>query len=76
LIHDGDDNNGNNEDYGLPSIEQLLYTTLQKDGFTAEDQRPNNTAFGVGDTSARERGSSVHNNGSALVDNSGGSPGK
>jgi hypothetical protein len=28
--------------------QQLLYTTLQKEAFAAEDQRPNNTAFGVG----------------------------
>ena len=65
----------NDDGYDLPSIEQLLYTTLQKEGFAAEDQRPNNTAFGVGDAIA-ERGGSLDDNGSAPGDNSGGSRGE
>ncbi|KAF8850006.1 hypothetical protein BDZ45DRAFT_697068 [Acephala macrosclerotiorum] len=72
-INDGDDNR-NDDSYDPPSIEQRLYTTLQKEGFAAEDRRPNNTAFGVGDTIAEERGGSLDDNRSAPGDNSSGSP--
>ncbi|PVH68166.1 hypothetical protein DL98DRAFT_542612 [Cadophora sp. DSE1049] len=62
----------NENDCDLPLIKQLLYTTLQKDGFAVEDQRQNNTAYGVGDVTIKERGGSL-DNGSAAGDNSGGS---
>lgn len=65
------DSNDNDDDCDLPSIEQLLYTTLQKEGFATEDQRPKNSAFVVGDA-----GSLDDDNGSALGDNSGGSLGE
>ncbi|KAG9227976.1 hypothetical protein BJ875DRAFT_530575 [Amylocarpus encephaloides] len=66
---------GNDDDCDLPPIEQLLYTTLQKEGFTTEDQRPKTSAFKVGNT-AVERGDSLDDdNGSALGDNLGGSLG-
>jgi hypothetical protein len=70
------DNENDDDDCDLPSIEQLLYTTLQKEGFAAEDQRPKNTAFGVGDTTAKESGDSLNNNKSVPGDNSGGSLGE
>ncbi|KAH7336556.1 hypothetical protein BKA65DRAFT_506698 [Rhexocercosporidium sp. MPI-PUGE-AT-0058] len=61
------------DDCDLPSIEQLLYTTLRKEGFAIEDQRSNNTTFGVRDATAEERsGSHDNNNKSAPGDNSGG----
>lgn len=68
-------NNENDDDCGLPPIEQLLYTTLQNEGFAAEDQRLNNIACGVGDVTVEERGGSL-DDGSAAGDNSGGSPGE
>ncbi|KAH0535945.1 hypothetical protein FGG08_007156 [Glutinoglossum americanum] len=61
-------NNENDDDCDLPPIEQLLYTTLQKEGFAAEDKSPNSTACGVKDVTVEERGS----NGSVAGDNSGG----
>ncbi len=70
------DDNENDDDCDLPSIEQLLYTTLQKEGFAAEDQRPKNKAFGVGDTIVEERGGSLDDNESAPDDNLGGSLGE
>jgi hypothetical protein len=53
-----------------------LYTALQKEGFATENRRPDNTAFGVGDATIEERDGSPDDNGSALGDNSGGSPGE
>ncbi|CZR55725.1 uncharacterized protein PAC_05613 [Phialocephala subalpina] len=52
---------------GVTSLE------FEKEGFAAEDQRPKNTAFGVGDTTADERGGSLDDNESAPSDNSNGS---
>ncbi|KAI9863863.1 MAG: hypothetical protein M1813_003515 [Trichoglossum hirsutum] len=64
-------NNENDDDCDLLPIEQLLYTTLQKEGFAAEDKSPNSTACGVRDVTVEERGS----NESVAGDNSGGSLG-
>jgi hypothetical protein len=65
---------GSNDD-DLPTTEQLLYTTLQKEGFVTKDQRLDNTAFGV-EATAEERGGLIDHNGSAPSDNSGRSPGE
>jgi hypothetical protein len=70
------DDDGDDDDE-FPSIEKLLRTTLQREGFAAGDQRPNNTAsVGVVDTGAEKRGGSFDNYGSAPIDNFSGSPGK
>jgi hypothetical protein len=53
-----------------------LYTALQKEGFATENRRPDNTAFGVRDATAEERGGSLDYNGLTPGDNSGGSPGE
>lgn len=68
--------NENDDDFDLPSIEQLLYTTLQKENFAAEDQPLNNATFEVGDRTTNERGGSLDNNGSAPGGNPSGSPGE
>jgi hypothetical protein len=68
-------NDNENDDCDLPSIEQLLYTTLQKESFAAEDQPSNYTAFEVGDRTTNERGGSLDGNGSAPGGNPSGSPG-
>jgi hypothetical protein len=39
-----------------------------------ENRHPDNIAFGIGNTTIKERGGSLDNNGSALSDNSSGSP--
>lgn len=67
--------NENDDDFDLPSIEQLLYTTLQKESFAAEDQLLNNATFEVGDRTINERGGSLNNNGSVPSSNPSGSPG-
>lgn len=58
------------------TIEDILYTTLQRKGFITEDQRPNNTAFRVEGAIAEERGGFIDHNGSAPGGNSGRSPGE
>ena len=52
------------------TIKEILYTTLQKKGFTTEDQRLNNTTFRVEEATTEERGGFIEHNGSALGDNS------
>jgi hypothetical protein len=49
---------------------------LQKEGFVTENRRLDNTAFGVEDVIAEEKGGSLDNNGSTLDNNLGGSPGE
>jgi hypothetical protein len=44
----------NDNDNEFPSIEKLLVTTSPKEGSVARDQRPDNTAFGVGMLSLRQ----------------------
>jgi hypothetical protein len=55
----------NDDDCELPFIEQLLYTTLQKESFAAEDQPLNKAIFEVRDRTTSERGGSLDDNGSA-----------
>jgi hypothetical protein len=66
---------GSNDD-DLPTTKQLLYTTLQREGFVIKDQRPDNTAFGVEEATVEERGGLIDYNESALSDNLGRSPGE
>jgi len=66
------DDNENDDDFDLLFIEQLLYTPLQKEGFSAKDQRSNNTAFEVEDRTTNYRDGSLDNNGSAPDGNSSG----
>jgi len=68
--------NENDNDFNLPSIEQLLYTTLPKKSFAAEDQPLNNATFKVGDRIPNKRGGSLDNNGLAPGSNPSGTPGK
>ncbi len=68
--------NENDDDFDLPSIEQLLYTTLQKESFIAEDQPLNNVTFKVGDRTLNKRGGSLNNNGLAPGSNLSGTLGK
>ncbi|KAL3418451.1 hypothetical protein PVAG01_10167 [Phlyctema vagabunda] len=65
------DSNENKDDYGLPSVEKLLYTTLQKDGFAAEVQHPRNRGSGFGMPIAEGGGGSLHDNRWALGSKSG-----
>jgi hypothetical protein len=58
------------------TIEEILYTTLQKEGFITKDQRPDNTAFRVKEATTEERGDFIDYTGSALGDNSDRSPGE
>lgn len=71
MVYNG---SGDDNDNDLPTVEEILYTALQKEGFATENRHPDNTAFGVGDATTEERGGSLDNNGSAPDDNSGGSP--
>lgn len=38
------ENNNNNNDY-LPTVEEILYTTLHKEGFAIEDSSPDHTVI-------------------------------
>lgn len=60
----------NDDDRGLPTIEELLYTKLQEQGFTTEDQGPDKTD-GVKEVASEERGGSVDQSSSAQSDNLG-----
>merc|ERR1711964_645025 len=75
-VYGGSDKANNDEtdnDRDLPTIEELLFTKLQAQGFTTGDQDPDKTG-GVEDVAADERGGSVDQSRSAQSDNSGGSP--
>lgn len=68
---------GGDDDDDLPAIEEVLYTTLQKEGFATEDRRLDNTVLGVEEVALEERGSGfINRNGSASGDIPGGCRGK
>jgi hypothetical protein len=61
-----------NDDRDLPTIQELLLTKLQEQGFVAEDRtRQDKTGLGVKEATAKERGGSIDHNGFAPGDNSG-----
>jgi hypothetical protein len=63
-------------DDGLSTIEEILYTKLQKEDFATEDLRPDNTAIGVEEVAAEEKGGFIDYSGLASGDNSGGGRGE
>ncbi|KAG9243675.1 hypothetical protein BJ878DRAFT_108243 [Calycina marina] len=74
-VHGGSDKANNNEtddDRDLPTIEELLLTKLQAQGFITGVRGLDKTG-GVEDTAADERGGSVDQSRSAQSDDSGGS---
>ena len=62
------------DDDDLPTIEDLLYTTLKKEGFATEDSSPYHRVRGVGEIVVEERGGFTDYNRSALGEDSSGSP--
>lgn len=69
-------NNKENDDDGdLPTIEELLQTTLQKEGFGVGDPDTEQAIRGVGKIDS-ERGRSVDYSTSAFSGSSGGNPGE
>ena len=71
---ENDDRDGDG-DRDLPTIEELLFTKLQAQGFTTGHRGQDKTG-GVEEVAADERGGSVDQSRSAQSDNSGGSPGE
>merc|ERR1712225_114794 len=69
---ENDDRDGDG-DRVLPTIEELLFTKLQAQGFTTGHRGQDKTG-GVEEVAADERGGSVDQSRSAQSDNSGGSP--
>jgi hypothetical protein len=67
---------GSYDDNNLPTIEEILYTTLQKKGFTTEDSSPENTVEGVKEVALKERDGFIGHSRLASGDDSGGSPGE
>jgi hypothetical protein len=67
---------GGSDDEDLLTIEDILYTALQKKGFTTADPEPDNTVLGVEEVASEERGGFIDHSRSASGDNSGGSPGE
>ncbi|KAI9775082.1 MAG: hypothetical protein M1839_001474 [Geoglossum umbratile] len=67
-----DEDDDDNDD--LPTIEDLLYTTLKKEGFATEDSSPHYRVRGVGEVAVEERGGFTDYNKSALGGDSGSSP--
>ncbi|KAH0538364.1 hypothetical protein FGG08_005059 [Glutinoglossum americanum] len=73
-IYGGNDKEEGREEEGdLPTIEDLLYTTLKKEGFATEDSNLDHRVRGIGEVSVKERGSFADHNRSALGEDSGGS---
>lgn len=74
-IHGGSDKENDDEndddDRDLPTIEELLFTRLQKQGFTTEDRGPDKTGLGVEEVASEERGGSIDYTGLTQSDNSG-----
>ncbi|MCJ1357476.1 MAG: hypothetical protein MMC33_007472 [Icmadophila ericetorum] len=69
---ENDDENDDGRD--LPTIEELLFTKLQEQGFAVADPNPGHKERGVEEVATDERGGSVDQGRSAQSDNSGGSP--
>ncbi len=69
------DDETDDDDRDLPTIEELLFTNLQAQGFTTEDRGPDKTG-GVEEAASEEKGGSVDQSNSAQSDELGGSPGK
>ncbi|KAI9772983.1 MAG: hypothetical protein M1840_008865 [Geoglossum simile] len=63
-----EDNNDN-----LPTIEDLLYTTLKKEGFATEDSSPDHRVRGIGEVDVEKRGRFTNHNRSVLGRDSGSS---
>ena len=77
-VYGGSDKANNDEtddDRDLPTIEELLFTKLQAQGFTSGGRASGKTG-GVEEVAADERGGSVDQSRSAQSDSSGGSPGE
>ena len=68
-------NDETDDDRDLPTIEELLFTNLQAQGFTTGGRGPDQTSR-VEEVAADERGGSIDQSRSAQSDNSGGSPGE
>jgi hypothetical protein len=75
-FYDHGGSSSDDDDDDLPTIEEILYTTLQKKDFTTEDSSPENTVRGVEEVALEERGGSIDHSRSASGGDSGGSPGE
>lgn len=52
------ENNDDDDDY-LPTVEEILYTALHKEGFAMEGSSPDHTARGIDEVAPEETSSSV-----------------
>jgi hypothetical protein len=75
-VFGGNGKEKDDDDYNLPTIEELLYTTLQKKGFAMEDPSPDSTVQGVEEVALDERGGSINHSRSTPGDSSGNSQGE
>jgi len=75
-VCDGNGNNNNDDDYDFPTIEDILGTALQEQGFPTEDDGTNNTNRGFEKVALGERGPSIDHSGSAPSDSLGKSQGE
>lgn len=75
-VCDGNGNDNNNDDYNFPTIEDILGTVLQEQGFLTEDNGTNNTNRGFVKVALGERGPSIDHSGSAPSDSLGKSQGE
>jgi hypothetical protein len=57
------------DDDDLPTIEEILYTVLQKKGFTTEDRTLDKTVLGVEVVATEDGGGSIDQSRSASGDN-------
>ncbi|PVH70373.1 hypothetical protein DL98DRAFT_597880 [Cadophora sp. DSE1049] len=69
-VYDGSENDNDDDARDLPTIEELLFTKLQKEGFTAADPNPGHRERGAEEEATDEKGGAIDYYGSALGDNS------
>ncbi|KAH0565140.1 hypothetical protein GP486_001473 [Trichoglossum hirsutum] len=72
-VYDGNDKEDDDDDDDLPTIEDLLYTTLKREGFAMENSSPDHRAQGVEEGVLEVRASFIDHNRSASSDSSGSS---
>lgn len=59
IYSDTDKENNNNDNDYFPTVEEILYAVLDKEGFAIEDSSPDHTARGIDKVAPEETGASA-----------------
>jgi hypothetical protein len=71
IYSDTDKENNNDDDDYFPTVEEILYAVLYKEGFAMEDSSPDHTARGIDEVAPEETGASADHSRSKSDDGSG-----